>query len=162
VVLLVGMAVAFAAAMRLSPNAVARQRAAEAIQSAIAFAGLILVFTLGVKLATALGALDEGDLSKRASMAMLGLFFMATGNAMPKSLTPLSTLQCSGARVQAFQRFAGWTWVLCGLAFAAAWLTLPVAVAKPVSMLALASGVLLIVRQLVRLRNCAGVASLRS
>jgi len=39
---------------------------------------------------------------------------------MPKTLTPLSAMQCDVASVQAFQRLVGWTWVLTGLAFAIA------------------------------------------
>ena len=34
--------------------------------------------------------------------------------------------QGDGARVQAFQRVAGWTWVVCGLGFATASLVLPI------------------------------------
>jgi len=42
-----------------------------------------------------------------------------------QDLSPLAA-NCDGARVQAFQRLAGWTWVLTGLTFATAWLVLPV------------------------------------
>jgi hypothetical protein len=117
------------------------------------FAGLILVIVLSMKLATAMGVIEDADLSRRATMAILGAFFVVTGNAMPKTLTPLSALQCDAARVQAFQRFAGWTWVLTGLAFAIVWLVLPVDLAKPVSLVLLTSGMLAIVWQVVRLRR---------
>jgi hypothetical protein len=158
-VLLAVMMVALGFAIHQAWSAGARQRAADAIRSGVTFASLVLASTLGVKLATALGALGDGDVSQRASMAIIGLFFVWTGNALPKSLTPLSEMQCGGTRTQAFQRFAGWTWVVTGLVFSAAWLMLPVAIAKPVSLLALASGVALIVRRLFALRNCAGVPS---
>ena len=117
------------------------------------FAGLILAISLGVKLATAIGAIENADFSRRATMVVMGAFFVFTGNAIPKTLTPLSALQCNAARVQAFQRFAGWMWVLTGLAFALVWVLLPLDVAKPVSTILLVSGILAIVSQMVRLRR---------
>ena len=33
---------------------------------------------------------------------------MFTGNAIPKTLTPLAALRCDPARVQAFNRFGDW------------------------------------------------------
>jgi hypothetical protein len=134
-------------------NEAARRRAGDSIRRGIVFAGLILVIVLSMKLATAMGVIEDADLSRRATMAILGAFFVVTGNAMPKTLTPLSALQCDAARVQAFQRFAGWTWVLTGLAFAIVWLALPVDLAKPVSLVLLTSGMLTIVWQVVRLRR---------
>ena len=73
------------------------------------------------------------------------------GNGLPKMLTPLSVLQCDGARAQAFQRFAGWTWVLSGLAFATAWMVLPIGLAKPVSLVVLVSGMVIVVAEVVRM-----------
>ena len=116
------------------------------------FAGAIMAFSLGAKLATTLGAVHDADLSTRVSMVVVGAFFMFTGNALPKTLTPLAALKCNPARVQAFQRFSGWTWVMTGLAYAIAWLALPIDLAQPVSLAVLMSGMLVIVAQIVRLR----------
>ena len=128
------------------------RRDANSIRSGIVFAGLILVIPLGLKLATALGAIDHADFSKRAMMAIIGAFLMSTGNAIPKTLTPLSVMRCDAAKAQAFHRFAGWTWVLAGLALAAAWLTLPVSLADRVTFVVLPAAILIITAQLVRLR----------
>ena len=117
------------------------------------FSGLILVISLGMKLALVLGAVKDADLSRRATMVILGVFFAFTGNGMPRTLTPLAVMRCDPARVQAFQRFAGWTWVLTGLAFAGVWLLLPLGLAKPVSVIVLMSGMLAIAAQLARLRT---------
>ncbi len=153
VLLLGGMSVAFLLVSRRSSDEGALRHAGDAIRSAIVFAGLIMAISLAAKLATTLGVVDDPDLSRRTTMVMLAAFFVFTGNALPKTLTPLSALQCNGAKTQAFQRFAGWTWVLTGLAFAIAWLVLPLDLAKPVSAVILTSGMLLVMAQILRLRR---------
>jgi hypothetical protein len=130
-----------------------QRRAGDSIRQAIVFAGLMLAIPLSATLAVRLGVIHDTDLSKRMVMILVGAFFAFTGNAMPKTLTPLSSLQCDAARLQAFQRFAGWTWVLIGLGFAIAYLVLPLHLAKPVSMVLLMTGMLLVVVQLLRLRR---------
>jgi hypothetical protein len=130
-----------------------RRTAGDAIRSGVVFAGLMLAIALSLKLGMALGAISDADLARRATMVILGAFFAFTGNGMPKTLTPLAALQCDPARVQAFQRFAGWTWVLTGLAFAIVWLLLPLGLAKPVSVVLLMSGMLAIAVQLTWLRT---------
>lgn len=151
IVLLVCMTVAFLFSLRRSGNE-AQRRAGDAIRHGIVFAGLMMAIPLSLKLATTLGAIDDADLSRRMTMVMMGAFVAFTGNALPKTLTPLSALQCDPARVQAFQRLAGWTWVLSGLAFAIVWLVLPLDLAHPVSVVLLMSGMLVVVTQLIRLR----------
>jgi hypothetical protein len=133
--------------------AVRAPRAAAEIVPAVLFAGGMMAVSLAVKLLAALGMPAEPDASRRATMVILGAFLAFTGNALPKRLTPLAELRCDGAREQAFQRFSGWTWVLTGLGFALAWLALPGAVAKPVSMSVLVGGMLGIATRLVRLRR---------
>jgi hypothetical protein len=152
-VLLIGcMSLAFLLAPRRAGSEAARRRG-DSIRNGIVFAGLILVISLGMKLATALGAIQDADLARRATMVILGGFLAFTGNTMPKTHTPLSALQCDAARAQAFQRFAGWSWVLTGLALAVVWLVLPLDLAKPVSLVLLMSSMLMIVAEVVRLRR---------
>ena len=146
------MAVAFFFAHRRSGNE-AQRRAGDAIRHAIVFAGLMLAIPLSMRLGTALGVIHDADLSRRTTMVLMGAFIAFTGNAMPKTLTPLSALQCDPARVQAFQRFAGWTWVLTGVGYAIAWLVLPLVLAKPVSLVLLMGGMLVVAVQLLRLRR---------
>jgi hypothetical protein len=123
------------------------------IRSGIVTAGLILVISLGAKLAVALGAVHYGDIALRATMAIAGAFLAVTGNAIPKTLTPLAALHCDPARVQAVQRLAGWTWALAGLAVVIAWLTLPINLAEAMSFLLLPSAILVTVGQAVWLRR---------
>jgi hypothetical protein len=141
-----------ALAIERSKSGAAPRRAADGVMIGIVFAGLMLASSLALKLATALGTTDHSDLAQRMLMVILGAFFTVTGNALPKTLTPLAA-KCDGARVQAFQRLAGWTWVLTGLTFATAWLVLPVHLAQPLSLVALLGGMLIIGTQIVRLRR---------
>jgi hypothetical protein len=141
-----------ALAARRSTSGASSRRAADGIMVGIVFAGLMLASSLGLKLAAALGATGRSDLAQRMLMVILGAFFTFTGNALPKTLTPLAA-KCDGARVQAFQRLAGWTWVLTGLTFGTAWLVLPVRLAQPVSLVLLLGGMLVIATQIARLRR---------
>jgi hypothetical protein len=129
----------------------ARKEAVDAIVSGIVFAGAMLTVSLSLKLAATLGLWNDADVSRRSLQALLGLFVAFTGNSIPKKLTPLSAMRCDGARVQAFQRLAGWTWVLGGIAYALVWLAMPMAIAKPVSMAVLVGSMVLVLTQLLRL-----------
>ena len=152
-VFLASLALVLWAGIRRAQTAVALRHSADSIRSGIVWATLIIAVSLSVKLVQALGAIDDPDVSKRLTMVFLGAFFVFTGNAMPKMLTPLSVLQCDGAKTQAVQRFAGWTFVLTGLAFAAAWLVLPPDVAEPVSVGFIVCAALAVTTQAIRLRR---------
>ena len=136
---------------RWSTDAV-RRSACAAIRSSVGIAALIMFVSLAVKFGEALGVLTDPDLSRRAAQIGAGVFLMFMGNSLPKTLTPLSRMSCNPASVQAFQRFAGWTWVLTGLGFTMAWLVLPVTVAKPVSLALILTGILLVVARMARWR----------
>lgn len=152
-VLLVGcLTLVFLLIPRGAQSETARTEHGLSISSGIVWAGLIVAGSLGAKLATTLGAVDDRDVAQRIMMAILGGFLVFTGNAIPKKLTPLSA-QWDAARVQAFQRFAGWTWVLAGLALAIAWLVVPVGLAGTITMLLLPSAILIIAVQAVRLHR---------
>lgn len=127
-------------------------RPAPAIRDAVVFAGLMLSLSLGMKAAIALG-MPDGDLARRGTMIVLGAFLAYTGNAMPKTLTPLSSLRCDPARAQALQRFSGWTWALAGVWFAIVWIALPVEAARRASLGLLLTAMLAVITQMVRLRR---------
>ena len=150
---LIGMTLALVLASRKSQEEAARRDAGGSVRRGIATAGLILMISLGAKLGVALGAVHFGDIALRAPMAIVGAFLAVTGNAIPKTLTPLASLQCDPAKVQAVQRLAGWTWTLAGLAVAIAWLTLPINVAEAMSYLLLPTAILVTVGQAVWLRR---------
>jgi len=128
------------------------RQSAGVIRGSVGIAALIMGLSLTVKLVEALGLTTDPDWSRRASLMGMGVFLMFMGNSMPKTLTPLAKMRCNPASVQAFQRFAGWTWVLTGLGFSIAWLVLPLTVAKPVSMVVLFTGMFLIFARMARWR----------
>ena len=150
---LIGMTLALVLASREPKEETARRDAGGSVRRGVATAGLILAISLGAKLGVALGAAHYGDFALRATMAIMGAFLAVTGNDIPKTLTPLASLQCDSAKVQAVQRLAGWIWTLAGLAVAIAWLTLPINVAEAMSYLLLPSAILVTVGQAVWLRR---------
>ena len=129
-------------------------RSAASVASAVVFGALMMIIPLALTLAHAYGLVDDPDSGmRRTTMIMLGAYLAVTGNAMPRMLPPTSSMPCGGARVQAFQRHAGWTWVLCGLGYAMAWLALPIDAAGPVSMALVATAMIVTIVQLLRLRK---------
>lgn len=127
-----------------------QRRVGDSIRSALVYSGLILAVSLAAKLATTHHATNS-DLALRFVMAITGAFLVLTGNAIPKTLTPLSAERCDPIRVQTFRRFAGWTWVLAGLMLAIGWLVLPVARAERMTFTLLPTAILVIVALFIRL-----------
>ena len=129
-------------------------RSADAVASAVVFGALMMIIPLALTLAHAYGVVDDPDSGmRRTIMVITGAYLAVTGNAMPRMLPPTSSMPYGGARVQAFQRLAGWTWVLCGLGFATAWLALPIDAAEPVSLALMAAAMIVTIVQLLRLRK---------
>ncbi|HVN07812.1 MAG TPA: hypothetical protein VMV61_02500 [Patescibacteria group bacterium] len=151
--LLAGMALALVFASRGSLENAKRRRFAESVRSGIVFGGLILVFTLSMTLSKALGAGETNNTSERVTMAIVGAFLVFTGNAIPKTLSPMPADAAYAGSVQALQRLAGWTWVLTGLAYALGWLVLPRTLAEPMTFVLLPTAMLFILFQLFRLRR---------
>jgi hypothetical protein len=149
--LLIGMTLVLVFVSREPKEKAARREAG--VRRGIVTAGLILLISLGAKLAVALGAVHDGDIALRATMAIVGAFLAVTGNAIPKTLRPLAALHCDPTKVQAVQRLAGWIWALAGVAVAIAWLTLPINLAEAMPFLLLPSAILVTVGQVVWLRR---------
>jgi hypothetical protein len=120
------------------------ERDADQLRTGLIFAALMLAIPLGARLVAMLGGADVVDVAKRITMAMIGVYLMFTGNALPKSLIPLAGLRNDPIGAQIFRRFAGWTWTLTGLALAATWLLLTPARAGNVTLFIVPLGMLLI------------------
>jgi len=148
--LLVFLVVPLAIARRLRSRGILSP-SSDQISSAVGFAALMMVIALSGKLLQTLGVIDDQSLSRRLTMALVGVFLAMIGNMTPKRLTPLSALGCDGARNQAFQRFTGRTWFMAGLTFAMVWLVMPLDVAKPLSVTVVVAGLLLVATQLIRM-----------
>jgi hypothetical protein len=130
-----------------------RHRDRNEIRNALVLAGLMLAIAMLARLAASLGWAAASELSSRASMAVLGALFVLTGNAVPKTLTPLAAMKRDPARVQAFRRYAGWTWVLTGVAYSLAWLALPAKLAANATLVVLPLGTLLVALGWLRLHR---------
>ena len=141
-------------ASKRSPNDTALGRTVDSIAVAVVFGASMMIIPLALTLARAYGIVDDPDSGiRRTTMIMIGAYLAMTGNAMPRMLPPTSSMACGGARVQAFQRLAGWTWVLCGLGFVMAGLVLPLDTAGPLSMALVVTAMTVTIVQLLRLRH---------
>jgi hypothetical protein len=120
------------------------------IKSSTVFATLMIVVPLMIVVATRLGWVDSWDTGARLSFVLSGVFLMMSGNAIPKRLASLAGPDPS--RVQSFRRFAGWTWVLTGLALVIAWLTLPLAAALTSTFVIIPAGMGLVALRCVSAR----------
>ena len=137
---------------RSTGNATAR-RSLDYITTAVVFAALMMGIPLAMTLARSYGVVDDVDLGRRSTGVLIGVFLAMLGNVLPKSLPPLSSMRCDGARQQAFQRLAGWTWVLCGLASTIAWLALSIDSAEIATTVLVVTAMAVTGVQLLRLRR---------
>lgn len=120
-------------------------------RQAVIVASALVALALGVKLAQATGwlGLGEGRLGARLVGICGGLVMVYFGNRLPKILERFDA-RIDGARRQAFQRQAGWIFVLAGLGSALAWGVLPVDSARLWGMIFIAGGVALVLARLVQ------------
>ena len=141
-------------ALSRSPADGASVRGLASVAGAVVFGSLMMIIPLAQTLAHAYGLVDDPDSGmRRTTMIMIGAYLAMTGNAIPRMLPPTSSMPCGGARVQAFQRHAGWTWVLCGLGMAMAGLALPIDAQTPISLALVATAMIVTIVQLLRLRK---------
>ena len=140
-------------AFRRSSGDAVSIRSFASVTGAVAFGALIMIVPLAMTLGHAYGVVEDPDSGRRTTMIILGAYLAVIGNGIPRMLPPMSSLQCDGARVQAFQRLAGWTWALCGLGFVTAWLALPIDAAESVSTALVLAAMVVTIVQVVRLRK---------
>jgi hypothetical protein len=95
------------------------------VRTGLILAGIMLAIPFVARWAARLGWGDAGDLSQRALMTAIAAYLVLSGNSIPKRLASLACGNAGPAEVQAFARFAGWTWVLTGIAFGLSWVLLP-------------------------------------
>jgi hypothetical protein len=107
-------------------------------------AGLLLSTSLAFAIALKIGLADE-TLRDRVQGLLMGLVLVAMGNFVPKLVPSLAANRCSPARTQAAKRFAGWTFVLAGLAYAGAWIFLTPANARNAAIITCAFGATLVI-----------------
>ena len=117
------------------------------VRHAVIVAAALVALSIGVKIAQATGwlGLDEGRLVGIGG----GLVMVYFGNRLPKILEHFDA-RIDGARRQAFQRQAGWAFVLAGLGSALAWAMLPLDSARLWGMVFIAGGVAVVLARLVQ------------
>ena len=140
-------------ALRRSTGHAAAVHSLDWITTGVVFGALIMGIPLALTLARSYGVVDDPDLGRRSTGVLSGAFLVMLGNVMPKTLPPLSSMRCDGARLQAFQRLAGWTWVLCGLGSAIAWLALSIDSAEIATTVLVVAAMVVTIAQILRLRR---------
>ena len=126
------------------------QRGTSELRVGLVCAALMLAIPLAVKMAARFGWTDTADLANRALTTILAGFIVLTGNTIPKRLSGLC-VNADEASVQSFRRFAGWTWVLTGLAFGLVCLLLPRAASTTATLLIVPAGMALVAVRWIRL-----------
>ena len=105
--------------------------------------GLTIAFGLlsvaaGLAYARRIGVVSP-DLAMRGAMAAIGLMVALYGNDIPK------VVKMNSPCVRAVQRFAGWAFVLAGLAYAGIWALAPMGLAADGAMVAVGSAMAAVV-----------------
>jgi hypothetical protein len=159
----IGVSVVMVAVGQLSQRAVhgsagdaMTARSFASVIGSVTWGALIMVVALALSFAQAFGVVNDPDSGRRITMALIGTAWAASGNALPRMLPPLSTMQHDAARIQAFQRLTGWTIVLGGLGFATAWVVLPIDAAVLASVAIVVATIVATIVQLLRLRKPRG------
>ena len=76
----------------------------------------------------------SAEVAQRMLGVLMGALVVAYANAAPKALTPLIHLRCNATTEQTLRRFGGWTILLGGLGYMAAWLAAPYEIAAVLAM----------------------------
>jgi hypothetical protein len=115
----------------------AKWQSSSDLRASLIFAGLMLAIALAARLAPWFGLTVAPDFKQRALMVIVAAFIVSIGNDIPKRLTSLTCRDADAGRIQSFQRFAGWTWVLAGLAVCLGWFVLPRPAASALTLIVL-------------------------
>ena len=91
-----------------------------AVINVMVLSAIVLTFAMAKEL-----GLIDGSLAKSAVGMTIGAVLIVTGNVLPKIAQPISLRQRKFIGVMAADRFAGWTFVLTGIVYVAAWLFAP-------------------------------------
>ena len=115
-------------------------------------AGLLIALAVAAVAARRLGLLPDPEVAPRAFGIACGLVLAAYGNVIPRKLVRYEPGSARPARRQAAMRFAGWAFVLAGLASALVWAFAPRAGMALWSMVPIAAAAALVVLRCLRAR----------
>jgi hypothetical protein len=116
---------------------------ANEIRRGLWMAGALIGAALLLKWLSSAGVI-AGDTSQRLIQVAIGAVLALSGNVIPKQLQKNSDDSCEPSRQQSRRRFAGWAFVLAGLAYAIIWLVAPIESAAIISMCVVGLTVLLV------------------
>ena len=119
----------------------------------VVVAGLLIVAALAAVTARRAGLIADPDWAPRISGILCGLVLAAYGNVIPRRLVRYEPDSARPARRQAALRFAGWAFVLAGLANALIWAFAPSTGMALWSMVPIAAAVALVMLRCLRQRT---------
>ncbi len=105
---------------------------------ALIFALLILLAAWSMRWAEAQGLITDG--AERAAGVVLGLILIWMGNLMPKQV-PDQCPNCVDGRAFAMRRFAGWMFIVCGVALGLMWIFAPLPYANSLDLFVIGGAV---------------------
>ena len=109
----------------------------------------IIAASLILKFLASNGVIDS-ESSKRAMQVIIGVMLLVVGNLIPKTLEPLRTACGGPSKEQSLKRFAGWTFVIAGIAYAIIWMVAPLDYASLISMSVVIAAILMVAIPLTR------------
>ncbi len=112
------------------------------VRNALILAGAMLAFSAAVAFTDKAGYIGA-ETAQRVIQVAIGFMVVYFANLAPKTLEPL-VAGCEPSRIQALQRFCGWTLVLGGLGYSLAWLVAPIEHAAISAIAILGTGVLMV------------------
>jgi len=139
----------------MTANSIVRhvRRDGAEIRRGLYFAAAMIVVAVASRVAAASGVSAGAAWAERGLMALIGVYLIVVGNAMPKTLTPIGARLDRAVGRARRMRIAGWTWVLAGLALTASWLILPRAFADPLTLLLMPLAIIVTIAQCVATRR---------
>jgi len=118
----------------------------EKVRSYVLWASILLAIPLGFQLVDALASLEDNTLDERAVGISIGMTLAIFGNFMPKkSKSADDDQKACPEESQSALRFAGWVFVLAGLAHALIWLLAPLDWANTAAMVVVGMALALVV-----------------
>ena len=113
------------------------------VTTSLIFAVMMIGSALAMAYADQLGLKEPAD--ERNYGVMIGFMLAWFGNIMPKQGPETNCAQCSPSTGQNMRRFAGWVFVIAGLAHGAVWLAAPLEVANYIAMGIVAGALVLVI-----------------
>ena len=136
------VAVIWAMVALLARSSVRTRSQRDALVASGVFGASLIVATLLIGLLRGIGQ-EHSWLAERAFGIILGLYLMATGNALPKASAPLEAGACGSVSFSA-RRFSGWALVIAGAISLSGWLFAPIADADVIMVVSCATALMLI------------------